>query len=77
MLKAIFKPIVILGLQPTRIDQQLLIQNIAPLCLLKFRLTWAILHLSCSTGLFMRLRSGSKALWRPTYVYQQLSFRYH
>ena len=27
MLKAIFKPIVILGLQPTRIDQQLLIQN--------------------------------------------------
>ena len=27
MLKAIFKPIVILGLQPTRVDQQLLIQN--------------------------------------------------
>ena len=27
MLKAIFKPIVILGLQPTCIDQQLLIQN--------------------------------------------------
>ena len=27
MLKAIFKPIVILELEPTRIDQQLLIQN--------------------------------------------------
>ena len=27
MIKAIFKPIVILGLQPTRIDQQLLIQK--------------------------------------------------
>ena len=27
MLKAIFKPIVILGLQPTCIDQQLLMQN--------------------------------------------------
>ena len=77
MLKTISKPIVILGLQPTCIDQQLLIQIIGPLCLLKFRLTWAILHLSCSTRLFIQLRSGSKALWTPTYVYQQLSFTYH
>ena len=34
----------------------------------------------CSFGptwLFIGLRSGSKAFWIPTHVYQQLSFRYH
>ena len=76
MLKAIFKHIVLLGLQPTRIDQQLLIQNYSSIVFIEIP-PWAILHLSCSTRLFIQLRSGSKALWTPTYVYQQLSFTYH
>ena len=52
MLKAIFKPIVILGLQPTRIDQQLLIQNYSSIVFVEipphlghsepFLLYWAI-----------------------------------
>ena len=52
MLKAIFKPIVILGLQPTRIDQQLLIQNYSSILFVEipphfdhsapFLLYWAI-----------------------------------
>ena len=57
MLKAIFKPIVILGLQPTCISN-FLYKIIAQLCFLKFSLTGAILHLSGSTGLFMMLRLG-------------------
>ena len=52
MLKAIFKPIVIFGLQPTRIDQQLLIQNYSSIVFVKipphlghsapFLLCWSI-----------------------------------
>ena len=52
MLKAIFKPIVILGLEPIRIDQQLLIQNYSSIGFVKippylghsapFLLYWAI-----------------------------------
>ena len=52
MLKAIFKPIVILGLQPTRIDQQLLIHNYSSIVFVEilphlghsahFLLYWAI-----------------------------------
>ena len=52
MLKAIFKPIVILGLQPTGIDQQLLIQNYSSIVFVEippylghsapFLLYWAI-----------------------------------
>ena len=52
LLKAIFKPLVILGLQPTRIDQQLLIQNYSSIVFVEipphfghfapFLLYWAI-----------------------------------
>ena len=52
MLKAIFKPILILGLQPTRTDQQLLIQNYSSIAFVEipthfghsapFLLYWAI-----------------------------------
>ena len=52
MLKAIFKPTVIFGLQPTHIDQQLLIQNYSSIVFVKipphlghsvpFLLYWAI-----------------------------------
>ena len=52
MLKAIFKPIVILGQQPTQMDQQLLIQNYSSIVFVRilphlghsapFLLYWAV-----------------------------------
>ena len=78
MLKAMIKTIVILGQQPTRIDQQLLIQNYSSIVFVRtpphlgpsapFLLYWAIYEFE------IRFKSIMETYF---YVYQQLSFRYY